>query len=183
MDPVADLNRPDSQTTLVADDPSNLPPTSFALYVYPDLSEAAPRKVWSNWTGGHRKRRYPSGLFLKADHFIRTNAPYNPNNSTHAASRQGLRVQEVTGELLSQIQYHFDQAFIREGKFDKKMMSCLEEATKTAMDEYIPSQADSGIFEIVSIVPYLKKTTDHQPTIDLDIPGQEGYRDVQVIFG
>jgi hypothetical protein len=114
---VGNPSRGGSQSTLVADDTSNLPPTKFALYVCPDFSEAAPRKVWTKWASGHRKIQYPGGVCLQADMFIRTNL--NPTDpSAHAASGYRTCMQHVKTNLLTRIQCHFDEAFNNEDKLD-----------------------------------------------------------------
>jgi len=86
-------------------------------------------------------------------------------------------MQQVKTDLLTRIQGYFDEAFTNEDKFDDKVMSCLEQAAKTAMDEYRPSQADSRTFKLVSIVPY-KKDAESPPTIALDPTRQVGDSDV-----
>jgi len=146
----ADQSLGGSQITLVADDQSNLTPTQVELYVYPDFSEAAPRKVWNKWASGHRKIQRPGGVCLQAEMFIRTHI--NPTDpSAHAASGYRTCMQHMRANLLTRIQCLFDEAFNNEDKLDDKVMSCLERAAKTAMDEYRPSQAESRIFKLVSI--------------------------------
>jgi hypothetical protein len=169
-----------SETTLVANDPSNLTPTKVALYVYPDFSEATPRKLWTEWANGHRKIQHPGGVCLQADMFIRTNS--NPTDpSAHAASGYRTCMQHVKTDLLTRIQGHFDKAFKYEDKLDDKVMSCLEQAAKTAMDEFRPSQADSRILKLVSIVPY-QKVEGSPPTVAPDSTRQVGDSDVAFEF-
>jgi hypothetical protein len=172
---VSRLRRGGSEDTLVADDPSNLTPTRLALYVYPDLSEATPRKVWNKWANGHRKLQHLGGVCLQAEMFTRTN-PNPTDPSDHAASGHRTCMQHVKTNLLTQIQCHFDEAFNKEDKIDDKVMSCLEQAAKTAMDEFRPSQADSRIFKLVGIVP-CEKVEGSQRTIAPDPTRQEGDQD------
>jgi hypothetical protein len=88
-------------------------------------------------------------------------------------------MQQVKTNLLTRIQGHFDKAFKYEDELDDKVMSCLEQAAKTAMDEFRPSQADSRIFKLVSIVPY-QKVEESPPTIAPDSTRQ--VRDSDVAF-
>jgi hypothetical protein len=169
------LRRGGSEDTLVAHDPSNLTPTRLALYVYPDFSEATPRKVWTKWASGHRKIQRPGGVCLQAEMFIRTN-PNPTDPSAHAASGHITCMQHVKTNLLTRIQCHFDEAFNREDRLDDKVMSCLEQAAKTAMDGFRPSEDESRIFKLVGIVP-CEKIEESRRTVAPDPTWQEGDHD------
>jgi hypothetical protein len=177
IDPsLVNQSRGGSETTLVA----NVTPTQVELYVYPDFSEATPRKVWNKWASGDRKIQRPGGVSLQAEMFIRTNV--NPTDpSAHAASGYRTCMQHMTTNLLTRIQCLFDEAFNNEDKLDDKVLSCLEQAAKTAMDEYRPSQAESGILKLVSI--FGCKNDGSRRAVAPDPTWQEGDYDEAFGFG